>query len=226
MSKEDQFKPIEDMLAHANPNPQRLGCPANDELKALALRKRPAVDPLYVHVSQCSPCYVAIRELQKTHGVVDEQSSRAPWPWLAVAAVLCCMVAGGLWYLAKPQPNPQPPLITSSQNSLPTTILDLRPYAVVRSDENPNPSTPLAMGRGRQNVTLMLPVASADGPYSLKLLDSNLSPRMTSNPSAKLVDGVTSISTQLDFTDVPVGRYTLALKREPEDWRYFPLIVR
>lgn len=225
MPKEDEFKPIEDMLAHANPNPQRIGCPAHEELKALALRERAADDPLYAHVSQCSPCYVAIRELQNKYGVTVEQNPRGVWPWLAVAAALLCMVAGGAWYFTKSQVA-QPPLIAKSQISLPSTILDLRPYSVVRSDNNPASSAPLAMGRGRQNVTLVLPVASADGQYSLKLLDSNLSPRMTSNPTARLVDGVTSIGTELDFTDVPVGRYTLALKREPEDWRYFPLVVR
>jgi len=225
MPKEDEFKPIEDMLAHANPNPQRIGCPCDEELKAMARRERAADDPLYVHVSQCSPCYVAIRELQSKYGVTVEQNALAVWPWLAVTAALLCMVAGGAWYFTKSQVA-SPPIIAKSQNSLPSTILDLRPYTVVRSDSNPSSSAPLTMGRGRQNVTLVLPVASADGQYSLKLLDSNLSPRMTSNPTAKLADGVTSIATELDFTDVPVGRYTLALKREPEDWRYFPLVVR
>ncbi len=226
MSKEDEFKPIENMLAHANPNPQRIGCPSAEKLKALALRQSAANDPLYVHASQCSPCYTAIREFQREHAVMPEPTSRSLWRWLAVAAALLCMVAGGVWYFTKSQIAPPPPLIAKSQNQLPSTILDLRPYAVVRSDDNPKSSAPLAMGRGRQNVTLVLPVASAAGQYALKLLDSNLSPRMTSNPNAKLADGVTSITTELDLTEIPVGRYTLALKREPEDWRYFPLVVR
>lgn len=225
MPKEDEFKPIEDMLAHANPNPKRVDCPSAEKLKALALREVAADDPLYVHVSRCSPCYAAIRELQKTHGVSAEPSSRPVWPWLALAAALVCVIAGGVWYSTKSQVA-TPPLIAKSQNQLPSTILDLRPYAVVRSDGNPNSSAPLAMGRGRQNVTLVLPVASAAGQYALKLLDSNLSPRMTSNPNANLVDGITSISTELDLNEIPVGRYTLALKREPEDWRYFPVVVR
>lgn len=226
MSKEDEFKPIENMLSHANPNPQREGCPPAEELKALALRERAADDPQYVHVSRCSPCYAAIRELQRTHGVIVEPISRPVWQWLAVAAALLCIVAGSVWYLTESQVTQPPPLIAKSNNQLPSTVLDLRPYAVARADENPNTSPPLAMSRGRQNVTLVLPVASAAGQYALKLLDSNLSPRMTFSPTAKLADGVTSISSELDLTDIPAGRYTLALKREPEDWRYFPLLVR
>ena len=35
-----------------------------------------------------------------------------------------------------------------------------------------------------------------------------------------------SIPTELNLTLIPAGRCTLALKREPEDWRYFPLQVR
>lgn len=226
MAHEDDFKPIEDMLAHANPNPNREGCPAPAELEELALRLRDAGDPLYVHVSRCSPCYSAIRELQGQHGVSSLGASRRVWTWWAAAAALLCVMAGAVWYAMQTSSKAVAPMVAQSNVQLPSTILDLRPFATVRSEENPNGSTPLAMLRSRQNVVLVLPVASAEGEYALKLLDSNLAPQMTSAPVAKLTDGVTSISTELDLTRIPAGRYTLALKREPEDWRYFPLQVR
>jgi hypothetical protein len=225
MAQEDDFRPIEDMLAHANPNPNREGCPSPAELEELALRRRDASDPLYVHVSQCSPCYSAIRDLQRQRGVSRDASKRV-WTWWAVAAALLCVMAGAVWYAMQTPSNAAAPIVAQSNVKLPSTILDLRPFATVRSEESPNGSTPLAMSRSRQNVVLVLPVASAEGEYALKLLDSNLAPQMTSAPVAKLADGVTSISTELDLTSIPAGRYTLALKREPEDWRYFPIQVR
>jgi hypothetical protein len=227
MAQEDDFRPIEDMLAHANPNPNREGCPSPAELEELALRRRDASDPLYVHVSHCSPCYSAIRELQRKRGVAPRGSaSKTVWTWWAAAAALLFVMAGAVWYAMQAPSKPVAPIVAQSNANLPSTILDLRPFAAVRSEESPNGSTPLAMSRSRQNVVLVLPVASAEGEYALKLLDSNLAPQMTSAPVAKLADGVTSISTELDLTRVPAGRYTLALKREPEDWRYFPIQVR
>jgi hypothetical protein len=146
--------------------------------------------------------------------------------WWAAAAALLCVVAGAVWYSNRSPEKSIAPIVAQSNVKLPSTILDLRPFATVRSEESPNGSSPLAMSRSRQNVVLVLPVASAEGEYALKLLDGNLAPQMTSAPVAKLADGVTSISTELDLTRIPAGRYTLALKREPEDWRYFPLQVR
>lgn len=226
MAHEDDFKPIEDMLAHANPNPNREGCPAPAELEELALRQRDASDPQYVHVSHCSPCYSAIRELQRQRGVSPLGASKRVWTWWAAAAALLCVMAGGVWYAMQTPSKAVAPIVAQSNVKLPSTILDLRPFATVRSDESSKGSTPLAMSRSRQNVVLVLPVASAEGEYALKLLDGNLAPQLTSAPVAKLADGVTSISTELDFSRIPAGRYTLALKREPEDWRYFPLQVR
>jgi hypothetical protein len=226
MAQEDDFRPIEDMLAHANPNPNREGCPSSAELVELALRRRDASDPLYVHVSHCSPCYSAIRELQRQRGVSSLDASKRVWAWWAAAAALLCVMAGAIWYAMQTPSKAVAPIVAQSNMTLPSTVLDLRPFATVRSEESPNGSTPLAMSRSRQNVVLVLPVASAEGEYALKLLDSNLAPQMTSAPIAKLSDGVTSISTELDLTRIPAGRYTLALKREPEDWRYFPIQVR
>ncbi|MBN9657111.1 MAG: hypothetical protein J0H49_02980 [Acidobacteria bacterium] len=226
MAHEDDFKPIEDMLSHANPNPDREGCPSAAELEELALRRRDASDPLYVHVSRCSPCYSTIRELQRQHSVSAPSAPNTMWKWWAAAAALLCVLSGAIWYSMQPLSKSVAPIVAQSNMKLPSTVLDLRPFATARSDESPNSSSSLVVSRSRQIVVLVLPVASAEGAYALKLLDSNLAPEMTSSPTAKLVDGVTSISTELDLTRIPAGRYTLALKREPEDWRYFPVQVR
>ena len=68
----------------------------------------------------------------------------------------------------------------------------------------------------------------AAGPVAghLRLLDADLRPQMSANAKAKLENGITNIATVLDLSGVAAGKYTLALKREPEDWRYFPLTIR
>ena len=72
--------------------------------------------------------------------------------------------------------------------------------------------------RKAQNVVLVLPVASADGMYLLKFLDTVLKPRLSSSAGAALANGDASIMKELDLTALPAGRYTLAIKREPEQW--------
>jgi hypothetical protein len=225
MAHEDEFKPIEDMLLHGNPNPERVGCPPEPLLRELALRQRPINDPLYVHLSKCSPCLAQIRKVQKAGGVHAEPIARGYARWLVAAAVLVVVAAAG-WYLTRSKVETAPPITAKSQIALPSTVLDLRRFVIARGDEKSSTPPSPELNRTRQNVVLQLPVASADGEYALRLLDADLKAQLNTVANAKLENGITSISTKLDLSAVPAGKYTLALKREPEDWRYFPLIIR
>jgi hypothetical protein len=223
MSRNDDNKPIENVLLHANPNPEREGCPSREELIGLALRVREASDPLWNHVSGCSPCFADVLDLQRKHDVQpEEEAPRRSWIWLAAAAALF-IVSVGVWYFAASR-SPSAPVIVAK--SLPPTVLDLRPFAISRSEEVARPAGNLSLGRKVQNVVLVLPVASAEGEYTLRLLDGDLNPRLSTGSVATLSNGDTSISKELDLTALPAGRYTLAIKREPEDWRLFPVEVR
>jgi hypothetical protein len=55
---------IDSLLAHANPNPQRVGCPPRDVLESLAARRQPLNAPGYEHLLECSECYREFRALQ------------------------------------------------------------------------------------------------------------------------------------------------------------------
>lgn len=222
MSRDDDNKPIENILLHANPNPERSGCPAREDLISLALRVRAADDPLWAHVSGCSPCYADVRELQARHDVPLEPKPRPMWLGLAAAAALF-VIAGGIWYFVSVS-SPAPPAVVAQ--TLPSTVLDLRPYAVSRSEEAAKPVGSLLLGRKVQIVVLVLPVASAEGEYLLRILDADLNPRLSTSAVAALVNGDTNITKQLNLTTLPAGRYTLAIKREPEGWRLFPVEVR
>lgn len=55
---------IDRLLAHANPNPQRVGCLPQDALASLAARRQPLNAPGYEHLLECSECYREFRALQ------------------------------------------------------------------------------------------------------------------------------------------------------------------
>ena len=57
---------VDRVLAHANPNPRRIGCLSRDVLASLAARRQPLNAPGYEHLLECSECYKEFRQLQET----------------------------------------------------------------------------------------------------------------------------------------------------------------
>lgn len=55
---------IDRVLAHANPNPERIGCLSREVLEALAARRQPLNAPGYEHLLECSECYREFRAMQ------------------------------------------------------------------------------------------------------------------------------------------------------------------
>jgi len=222
MSRDDVNKSLENILLHGNPNPERIGCPDREELIGLAVRLRAVDDPLWLHVAECSSCYADVRQLQRRHDVRAEELARPTWVMLAAAAALV-LAASATWYWFSLQSSNAPPIVAKAVAS---KVLDLRPYAVSRSGAATTPGITLTLERTVQNVVLVLPVASAEGEYLLRILDGNLEAKLSSRASAILQNGDTTIANELDLSVVPAGRYTLALKRDPEDWRLFPVEVK
>ena len=56
---------LDDLFAHGNPNPNRVGCPAPDVLMALSDGQRSIEDAAYEHLVNCSACYREFRALQQ-----------------------------------------------------------------------------------------------------------------------------------------------------------------
>lgn len=55
---------LDRVLAHANPNPLRVGCLPREVLVALAAKRQPLNAPGYEHLLECSECYREFRALQ------------------------------------------------------------------------------------------------------------------------------------------------------------------
>lgn len=52
------------LLAHANPNPQRVGCLPREVLATLAAMRQPLNSLGYEHLLECSECYREFRKMQ------------------------------------------------------------------------------------------------------------------------------------------------------------------
>jgi hypothetical protein len=56
---------LEEFFLEAFPNPERVGCPDEDALQALAENGPVANDPVLLHVASCSECYREHRHLRR-----------------------------------------------------------------------------------------------------------------------------------------------------------------
>ena len=140
MPDPDNFTPREQRFIEAlrkaaltnYPNPDRVGCPDQKTLQAVANRQVPMMDPVIDHVWECSPCAQDILRIRQSSG------RRHKWALPgAIAAVVVVALGFLLWQRIKPNDiatGENPP--TSAPVPVPprTTIatLDLRPYGVTR----------------------------------------------------------------------------------------------
>lgn len=213
---------IDDIYSHVNANPDRVGCPPHSVLVELATRARPITDPLWDHVIHCSPCAIEARTLHRATGRTRTFfiGSRRQW---AAAAVLVLGVVSAIWWLPRRDANQV--TVPSAQTTQVATILDLRAYAVSRSDAAPPRPAPLRLPRQRVSLTLLLPVGSDLGSYELQVLDADLQSRATASGDAILRDFVTRLTADIDLRSLPAGAYQLAVRRTGEDWQLFPARV-
>jgi hypothetical protein len=219
MAAEDQFDPIDEVFSRANPNPNRVGCPGRDVLTELALKKRPVSDPSYDHLAECSPCFQEFRALQA-------EMARPSLRRSAIAAVILLgLLGGGMWWaLTKPAREVTSQPLAKVIPTIPdSTVLDLRRFSVTRGAERQPATEPLKMKPARQRVVIVLPVGSDTGQYELRLLNEALTPEMSASVTAQMKDFSTVIETDLDVAALRPGKYMLALRRDGEDWRLYPI---
>ena len=206
---------IDEVFGRANPNPDRVGCPPRDILIALAHRRRPIDDPAYDHLSKCSPCYLEVRALQEADAL---QRRKRILTW-ATAAALAIATASVAWLFLSEQRS------GVSESTELRTEIDLRPYALMRSEPQPSDRKPLTLPRGRVALTMLLPVGSEPGPYEIQVLDSQLASKASAGGLAELRNQITTLQTTLDLDPLAAGDYQLAIRRSGEGWQLFPARV-
>jgi hypothetical protein len=209
------------LLGRAHPNPTREGCPPAELLTRLAHRELPIGDPAYDHIGKCSPCYQELRAIQQADAARQAAAVRRKRLTYAAAAVLLLAIAGSLFALRQTASTDNTAVSTTGVEQ--QARLDLRPFSVTRGDERTKQTEGLVLSRARLKATILLPVGSEPGEYEVQVLDANLTSRTNSRGRAAIVDYVTTLETTLDTSALPAGGYQLAVRREGEDWRVFPM---
>lgn len=50
-------KAVQEEILNSYPNPDRVGCPENVMIREVAFREELTKDPVWEHITHCSPCY-------------------------------------------------------------------------------------------------------------------------------------------------------------------------
>lgn len=63
LTQDDVFRLLEQAASEDHPNPERLGCPAPEILRAFAQdpKRFDMRDPIFEHLSNCSPCFRVVQ---------------------------------------------------------------------------------------------------------------------------------------------------------------------
>src|SRR5258706_6255656 len=221
-------------LSEAFPNPDRQGCPPDAALRSLAFNPNESEPTVTEHLAVCSPCFRRYTDLLAELKSQQQAEERSSWTRISVwsrahpllvgaALVFVLFIAIGASLLLNRirVPNP-PPLDThrgpnSVQPVNPEVAyspfsLDLSALSPVRGAESatgtqrrvPVPNSPL-------NLTLTLPLASAEGRYALKLT-AGRGTVWSKSTQAHLHEGLTLIRVEADFRQVPAGSYNLEVE--------------
>ena len=129
-----------------NPNPERIGCPPEETLKAAAENRLPANDPARLHMAHCSECFAEYRGYR-----LDWENKRAAkrsfigW---AVAASLLIGIAGGVLvfrhHLGSNEAPQQIATNTPPNSSAGLPKQDVPVTPAPKQDESHKPSPPSA----------------------------------------------------------------------------------
>jgi hypothetical protein len=209
---------LDEVFGGANPNPERVGCPPREVLSALARKQRPIEDPAYLHLAQCSECYVEARALQRSTGA-GARTLRSVARRVMAAAAIVLMIIGGTWLLGRiERRDTSPPRASVTSQAI---ELDLRRHAIERGDQSTPIEQPVLLPRRRVSITMLLPVGSQPGAYELELIGADGRSRTSATGTAILREFVTTLEIELDLSALSPGPYQLRIRHRDEGWRIF-----
>ncbi len=187
------------------PNPDRTGCPGSNVLKRIAFHEMPLVEAekWLDHLTSCSPCYSDFSQFRSAY---QKRRSRT---------LFAIAVASWVLFLRQRQP-----MATEA------AVLDLRNRSVPRGTESNPAEPPLEIGRNVSRMEVYLPIGSADGVYELSIRSQEGRPVFTGSGMAKVKEGITSLSLDVNLSSASSGLYVLQLRKVGSVWNSYPMRLR
>lgn len=208
---------LDPVFAHANPNPDRVGCPPQQVLQQLARRELPIDDAGYDHLAECSPCFREFRSLQ-----VPEAPTAFRAMTLAAAVVVGVLgiAVAGYWVshrqdtpvqIAKTSTPPQADPVSAVPQ-----VVDLANFRQSRG-LGAGPDLPtVILAVPATDLTLQLPVGWEAGRYAVTLLDGIGKTVLTSSAVATPRNQRNTLNFRLETATLTPGEFRIRLRRQGE----------
>ncbi|MGH9655989.1 MAG: hypothetical protein ACRD6B_21300 [Bryobacteraceae bacterium] len=193
------------------PNPERIGCPPEEALEAMARYKRSATEADLHHITHCSPCFASF--------LATRRNARKQYIVRAAIAFACAVVlAAGIYFAVRPQARYRAmPVIAqwNLENASPLRGAEVRRQVTVEAP------------RQRGTVIVRLPFGSDDGRYDVEIRrsPSAASPIKNFHGVAAIQNGYTILRVQMDFSTLSSGKYTVAYRHADASWHFVQLVV-
>jgi hypothetical protein len=212
------------LLDGGYPNPDRVGCPGSEVLKALAERRMDLHDAeqWLLHLGSCSPCFIEYTAFRK-------QAARRKTLELVLASAALVVVtglAGWLWKGYWFRGTGGKPNIATVMPYQKVTV-DLRNRIIFRGEQAPSANSgPIQLPRGRLDLTILLPKGSEPGNYELQVSTELEKPLVTKTGMAVEQNGITALKVKVDVSNLSPGGYLLAIGGASGERREYPLVVK
>ena len=204
------------LLEGGYPNPDRVGCPGVEALKALAQRKADLrqSEQVVLHIGGCSPCFMEYTSLQKR-----ATRRKAVELVLASAALLVLAVVGG--WAWKTHGN------VATNVPYEKVTVDLRNRLILRGDQVPSASSgPIQLPRGRLDLTVLLAKESRPGNYEVRVSTELERPIMSITGTAAMENGNAVLDVKLDLSRLAPNTYLLAIGQAGAERNEYPLVLK
>lgn len=224
---------------YANPNPDRVNCPSDHTLRAMAVRSGElslAHAPIS-HVANCSPCYQQYCRYREE----EIQRLRRRYAAFAICAAAAIIVAVliGRNVLRSPADDSKPSIVDrqpsqekekgpAAERPQPQLLaLDLRHISPSRGDDEPGQQARgVVMPAKALKLEVVLPVASPPGPYEFGIFTGAHAMQQSAKGTATLENGVTKLSISTDLTTLKSGAYLIGVRTSLSDWMFTPVTIR
>lgn len=216
--------PIEAILLTAFPNPERIGCPPSDVLKAMANQEIGRDNPVWSHIWKCSPCFrdfKVFRDARVAKVEREYERKRTRRNLLKTAGVVVVSSAAAYFAAVEFRAKSKQPI---------TVTINLTEADVTRGADQEQ--TPVArMPRQLDEVHVLLPRLSPPGRYVVAILESQLENTAVALGSAntRSANGGPMLIVTLDLSEVRPGQYFLGTRRDNDGHQeapsYYPVLI-
>jgi hypothetical protein len=216
--------PIEEILLHAFPNPERVGCPPPNTIQALGERRIGRDDPAWDHIWHCSPCFADFKKIRDARLAeiegAERKAKRKRTASIRAAAVIAfaCVFAVILF-------------MSHRVRGTAIVAVDLTNEGIVRGRGDEPRRVLATLPRKLDELHVTLPSFSPKGRYLVAILKSpsESAAIALSSASTSGTDTKVTLIVTLDLSSAKPGRYYLGTRREEQGLEqaayYYPVLI-